>query len=340
MGQLAGALFMRPDRLEVYNHSLALLAEQPFTGIGLGDAFSMVYSRYELALTVPYLVYSHNLLLEIWLQQGILGAAAFLWLVVALFTALARRPDLKSDLRLQAAAAGLTATLLHGVVDARQYPSLWTWLPFFFLLGLSAARLLQTQPLSKPRPEWLLPTGITAIFLILVLLLNWPLTAAWNANRAGLLQIRAAFDKTLTPEQQEAMRSQSEDLFAQALAAHPGSTPIQRRYGLLRMEQERFEEAIPLLEQAHAAAPGHLAARKSLGLAHLWTGDLERAGELLSGLPNILPELEGLAWDQYHDLHHDQAALNAYLLLEQLNPGQDFTRQMIETLQNRLPTGP
>ena len=32
--------------------------------------------------------------------------------------------------------------------------------------------------------------------------------------------------------------------------------------------------------------------------------------------------------------------VNAYLLLEQLNPGQDFTRQMIETLQNRLPTGP
>ena len=340
VGQLAGALFMRPDRLEVYNHSLALLAEQPFTGIGLGDAFSMVYSRYELALAVPYLVYSHNLLLEIWLQQGILGAAAFIWLVVALFTALASRPDLKSDLRLQAAAAGLIATLLHGVVDARQYPSLWTWLPFFFLLGLCAARLLQTQPLPKPRLEWLLPTGVTAIFLILVLLLNWPLTAAWDANRAGLLQIRAAFDKTLTPEQQEAMRSQSEDLFAQALAANPGSAPIQRRYGLLRMEQERFEEAIPLLEQAHAAAPGHLAARKSLGLARLWTGDLERASELLAGLPNIVPELEGLAWEQYHDLHRDQAALNAYLLLDLLNPGQDFTRQMIETLQNRPPTGP
>jgi len=31
------------------------------------------------------------------------------------------------DARLQAAAAGLIATLLHGVVDARQYPSLWTW---------------------------------------------------------------------------------------------------------------------------------------------------------------------------------------------------------------------
>jgi len=176
--------------------------------------------------------------------------------------------------------------------------------------------------------------------LILGLVLNWPPAAAWNANRAGLLQTRAAFDKTLTPEQQKAMRNQSEGLFVQALAAKPGSTPIQRRYGLLLMEQARFDEAIPRLELAYAAAPDHLAARKSLGLAYLWTGNLDRAGELLAGLPNILPELEGLAWEQYHDLHHDQSALNAYLLLDQLNPGQDFIREMIATLQNRLPTGP
>ncbi|TLN13774.1 O-antigen ligase family protein, partial [bacterium] len=119
IGRLAGALFMRPDRLEVYNHSLALLAEQPFTGIGLGDVFSNVYARYELALAVPFLGYSHNLLLEIWLQQGLAGAAAFIWLVAALFTSLLRSPAFKSDLRLQAAAAGLTATLLHGLTDAR-----------------------------------------------------------------------------------------------------------------------------------------------------------------------------------------------------------------------------
>lgn len=340
VGQLAGALFMRPDRLEVYNHSLALLAEQPFTGIGLGnDSFSMIYSRYELALAVPYLVYSHNLLLEIWLQQGLVGAAAFIWLAAALYVSLARSPDLKSDLRLQAAAAGLTATLLHGLVDARQYPSLWTWLPFLFLLGLCAARLIPMQPRGRWQHGWLVPGVFTAAFLILALALTWPLAAAWNANRAGLLQIRAAFDKTLTLEQQKTIRSQSEDLFQQALAANPGSAPIQRRYGLLLMEEDRYAEAIPHLELAHLAAPNHLAARKQLGLAWLWTGDVARAEKLLAGITNIIPELEGLAWQQYQDFHHEQAALNTYLLLDRLNPGQDFYREMIETLQNRLKTG-
>lgn len=339
VGQLAGALFMRPDRLEVYNHSLALLAEQPFTGIGLGDAFSMDYSRYELALAVPYLVYSHNLLLEIWLQQGLIGAAAFIWLAAALFTALAHRPDLKSDLRLQAAAAGLTATLLHGLVDARQYPSLWTWLPFFFLLGLCAARLLLTQPLPSPRLEWLLPAGATAIFLILALALTWPPVAAWNANRAGLLQIRAAFDNTLSRDQIKTMRSQSEDLFLRALAVDPGSPPIQRRYGLLLMEQERFSEAIPHLELAYQTKPNHVGARKSLGLAYMWTGDLDRAEKLLSGIPNITVELEGLAWREYNDFQHYQNALYTFLLLDRLEPGLDFTREMIDSLQRRLAPG-
>ena len=65
IGNLAGSLFIRPDRLEVYRHSLALLNEQPLTGIGFGEAFSLVYSRYELLLAVPYLDYSHNLLLEV-----------------------------------------------------------------------------------------------------------------------------------------------------------------------------------------------------------------------------------------------------------------------------------
>lgn len=339
VGRLAGALFMRPDRLEVYNHSLALLAEQPFSGIGLGDAFSMVYSRYELALAVPYLVYSHNLLLEIWLQQGLIGAAAFIWLAAAFFTALIRRPDLKSDLRLQAAAAGLTATLLHGLVDARQYPSLWTWLPFFFLLGLCAARLLLTQPLPSPRLEWLLPAGATAIFLILALALTWPPAAAWNANRAGLLQIRAAFDNTLSRDQIKTMRSQSEGQFLQALAVDPGSPPIQRRYGLLLMEQERFSEAIPHLELAYQTKPNHVGARKSLGLAYMWTGDIDQAEKLLSGIPNITVELEGLAWREYKDLQHYQNALYTFLLLDRLEPGLDFTREMIDSLQRRLAPG-
>lgn len=339
IGGQAGALFIRPDRLEVYRHSLALLTEQPFTGIGLGNAFGMTYSRYELLLAVPFLYYSHNLLLEIWLQQSLLGAAAFVWLAALIYATVLRYPDFKNDIRIQAVCAGLTAVLLHGLSDARQYPSLWTWLPFFFLLGLCAARLISGQPLTKPRLQWLIPGAVTAVFLIIVMAVIWPPAAAWNANRAGLLQTRADLDPLLSPEQQSAMRSQSEALFIQALDSNPDSLPIDRRYGLLLLSEDRFAEAIPRLEKVQQAAPDHIAARKGLGLAYLWNGDLQRAAELLAGLPNISDELQGLAWQQYNDFHHYQAALYGYQLLDQMIPGQEMTRTMIETLNNLIQNG-
>lgn len=339
IGPLVGALFVRPDRLEVYRHSLALLSEQPFTGIGLGDAFSMIYARYELLMAVPYLYYSHNLFLEVWLQQGLPGAAAFLWLVAALFTSPLRYPDFKKDLRFQAACAGLAATLLHGLSDARQYPSLWTWLPFFTLLGLCAARLLASQPLAKPRLGWAIPGAVTAGFLILTIAIHWPLDAAWNANRAALLQIRADLDPGLSQPERAAIRSQSERLFQRALNANPGNVQINRRYGLLLLDEDRFSEAIPYLEGGYVPTSDHLAARKGLGLAHLWSGNIERAEDLLNGLPRIIDELNGLAWQEYHDFQHYQTALYTYQLLDQLSPGQASTRKMIQTLQNQLQDG-
>lgn len=339
IGSLAGALFIRPDRLEVYRHSLALLTEQPFTGIGLGNAFAMTYSRYELLLAVPFLYYSHNLLLEVWLQQGLLGATAFVWLSASLYASILRNPAFKTDLRFQSVCAGLTAILLHGLSDARQYPSLWTWLPFFFLLGLCTARLLGEQPLMKPRLRWLVPGAVTAVFLIIVTTVIWPPAAAWNANRAGLLQTRADLDPALSQDQQSAMRNESEALFIKALSINPASLPINRRYGLLLLSENRYAEAIPRLEKAHQTAPDHIGARKGLGLAYLWNGNIDRAAELLTGLPNISDELQGLAWQQYNDFHNYQTALYAYQLLDQMIPGQEATRTMIETLKNLIQKG-
>ncbi len=335
-GKLAGALFIRPDRLEVYRHSLALLTEQPFSGIGLGPVFDRVYSRYELLLAVPFLGYSHNLLLEVYLQQGLPGAVAFVWLVAALCASLLRYPTFKSDLRLQAASAGLTATLLHGLSDARQYPSLWTWLPFFFLLGLTAARLLQVQSPARPRLGWLLPGIATAVLVGGVLAVVWPPAAAWNANRAALLQTRADLDEALSSEQRSAMRSESEDLFLRALRLDPDSVPINRRYGLLLLEADRFSEAIPHLELAYRSTSDLIGLRKALGLAYLWNGDIDPAKAVLEGMPEIVEELQGLGWQEYNDFYHYQTALYTYQLLDRLEPGQSDTQEMIRVLQNKL----
>lgn len=337
VGNLVGNLFIRPDRLEVYRHSMALLLEQPLTGIGLGNAFSMVYSRYELLLAVPFLEYSHNLFLEIWLQQGLLGITSFMWLIGTLYASLFRCPIFKNDLRLQAVYAGLTAILLHGLSDARQYPSPWTWLPFFYLLGLCSARLLKNPPLVKSRLYRLLPGSITLILLISIFAISWPPAAVWNSNRAALLQTRADLDNSLLQDEKLAMRKNSEDLFQKALQADPTSLPANQRYGLLLLEEDRFSEAIPHLELAYRLAPDHIAARKGLGLAYLWNGDLEQAAALLKEIPDINEELYGLAWQEYKDFQHYQTSSYTYQLLDCFEPGQPFILEMITNLEGNLP---
>jgi hypothetical protein len=48
------------SRLDLYRHSLSLVQDFPFTGIGLGDQFAMVLSRHALLIQVPFLTYPHN----------------------------------------------------------------------------------------------------------------------------------------------------------------------------------------------------------------------------------------------------------------------------------------
>ena len=84
VNQTLAPLFIRPDRLDVYQGSLALIEDVPFTGSGLGGQFAMQYSRYVLLIQVPFLTYSHNLYLEAWLEQGIFGMLALVCLGIAL----------------------------------------------------------------------------------------------------------------------------------------------------------------------------------------------------------------------------------------------------------------
>lgn len=131
-------LFTRPDRVDVYRGSWYLMQDFPLTGIGLGGAFAMIYSRYVLLIQVPFLTYSHNLFLQVWLNHGLLGILAFMWLIVA-FGALVWRVGRRGGALFQGAWLGVAAVLLHGLSDARQYADGWTLLPLFALLGLAVA---------------------------------------------------------------------------------------------------------------------------------------------------------------------------------------------------------
>jgi len=123
LGDLATALVLRADRISVWHGALDLISQHVFTGIRLGHTFPAMYSHYVLLIQPTFLTCSHNLALEVWLQQGILGAIGFIWLIVAFYVFVGQtvRNALPLPGGFQGAWLGATAILVHGLFDAVQY---------------------------------------------------------------------------------------------------------------------------------------------------------------------------------------------------------------------------
>ncbi len=64
------------SRLDVAQAGIKLIQDYPFTGMGL-DSFAGHYSQY--ILVIPYFIYDngHNLLIDVAVDQGLLGLVAF-----------------------------------------------------------------------------------------------------------------------------------------------------------------------------------------------------------------------------------------------------------------------
>ncbi|NJN98068.1 MAG: O-antigen ligase family protein [Anaerolineales bacterium] len=172
------------SRLTLYRNSLYLLGDYPFTGIGLGDTFGMVYSRYQLLIHVPYLTYSHNLFLSVGLGLGLLGLAALIWLLISFYLFVIRVEQVGLSTRyahlFRSAWLGATITFIHGLTDAPQFAgSGWTMPMLFGILGLAVAigRLAfegeeEAGILSLPHHRqvvWLVGGLIVAVLLVCVL---------------------------------------------------------------------------------------------------------------------------------------------------------------------------
>ena len=120
----------------IWRDSFQLARDHAFTGIGLSH-FEMVYSSYLLLVHVPFLYYAHNLFLDIWLGQGLLGLLAFVgWVFAAIQNQVSSR-NLVLNRWNAAALASLGVMLIHGLFDDPFYGYGAYLLPLLFVpLGL------------------------------------------------------------------------------------------------------------------------------------------------------------------------------------------------------------
>ena len=285
-------------RLTLYHNSLYVARDYAFTGIGMGNTFAKVYSRYSLLILPLFISYPSNLLLSVWLNQGLLGLVAFLGLIVTYYryvTHIIRHA--KPSIMFHGLWLGVTASLVHGLFDARQYTESPMVMPVLFIaIGLTIA---YGQVALKEEGVWLsirhwLRQGllfyaapILIVGMIAFLALQTWLTAAWYTNQGAQDETRADFASNLTDPQRQLLADSAANWYSKALETSPAYAPANRRLGNLHVAHDEYEAAVPLLEQAYAAEPTNPAAIKGLGLAYVWVGRTQDAAQVLKRLPNV-----------------------------------------------------
>ncbi len=189
------------SRVELYRHAWRLVKDYYFTGSGLG-VFPMVYSTYALMIDVPFLTHAHNLLLEIWLEQGLLGFVAFAWLVVEFYLWLARHANALTWLG-WAGAAAATVMFLHATVDVLLYSS--RGLPLMFIpmgIALGGTSQMPLSAVGQKTGARNLQLGLIALtaFCLLLFVFRNPFGAMWYANLGSVEQTKVELGQYHFPD--------------------------------------------------------------------------------------------------------------------------------------------
>ncbi|MFW6116422.1 MAG: tetratricopeptide repeat protein, partial [bacterium] len=304
--------------------------------IGLGKTFSMIYSRYVLMIQVPFLTYSHNLLLQVWLSQGLTGILAFVWLIVAFFLFVWKTARQQSGTLFAGAWLGVAAILLHGLSDARQYADGWTLPSLFALLGLAvASRRGNSGKRGFDGTSRLRKVGgiaVVGILAAILVLARRPLTSMAYANAGALSQARGELTEGLANGQRSALLKEATRYYEEAIAMDQDNRTAHQRLGMLAMDARRFNEAVGHLEVAHQADPANTTTHKALGLAYTWVGHLDQAAQLLAEVPDIVKELNVWGWWRGTQGEHEQAA-NAYRVSLRLQPEQPLVQEALADMQ-------
>jgi putative inorganic carbon (hco3(-)) transporter len=310
---LANALPGAPSgttRYELWQSSLYLADDFLWTGGGL-TAFAGLYSQYIQVIPFFLYSYSHNFYLDLLLEQGLLGLLACLSVMAGAIWLL-WRPSGKGPAEEKETAylrwglfTGLLAVGLHSFTDSALYAGQGT--PFLFIwAGLAVA--LQRPVVVRPAPvengdkqmTWLVTAAVIVFLLVAGYLFRHALAASWQANlgAVAMAQVELADypanqwvgDRHVAALQPAVAR------FERALAANPANGVAHHRLGLMALAAAEFETAAVHLEAARAAQPGHRGIVKTLGYGYLWSGQLDKAMPLLSGLPEIPGELDAYTW--------------------------------------------
>jgi tetratricopeptide (TPR) repeat protein len=289
------------SRAELFARSIYLALDFPFTGGGLA-AFPGLYSYYMLGIPFFNVVNSHNLFLDVAIEQGLIGGLSFLiiFLMAIWFTAraLAKADSRQARNLIWLLLFALVIAFVHGMVDYYLYHGNGTFLSLA-LAGISTR--LHSEPARRVSQKKYYIPAIAALILLGFLAINLKgFRSTWNANLGAVQMAKIVLAGFPTGQWTELARlpqlEQAEASLHVALQGNPTNRTANHRLGLISLLRGDFSSAAADLENAHQEAPDHRGIMKALGYCYAWQGDTEKAVMLLSKISEAKDELDVYIW--------------------------------------------
>jgi hypothetical protein len=336
-GQLPGTATVA-NRIQLLRNALLLAGDHAFTGAGLGS-FPMQFSTYVLLIHVPHTFHSHNMLLNLLIDQGVLGLASYLLMAgAAVVFALRRLPSATPGRAtiIEAGLASLAVALVNGQVNDPLYASrgaLFLLLPFGVLMAAAGSHTFTREAArawrTGRRRSWAIGLVVVAAITIAVLVRLKPALATAYANAGALVQARVelgAYDPQRWDDPSiDEIRAQ-EDLgpaiahFQHALAFDPGNRTARQRLAGIALSQSQYDAALAHGEAATAAGHRDSVTRMLLADALVATGYVERAAGTIRGLEGTESRLLAQAWFRYWATGDYRRAADAWRTVLLLDP--------------------
>ncbi len=308
------------ERGRLIKDSLDLISDFAFTGGGL-SSFSGLYSRYIRVIPFHYFRHSHNLYLDLALEQGIFGLIAalglFLYTLKVCIRSFANSRAQRGTIDYLAWGSfiGFIAVLLHGFGDDPLYGASGT--PLFLLppaLALYFSGIKNNvqagHQFGTSGPGGLLQvTSATSrkrsilVFLIILTVVasSWRLLAAGLAANVAAVRLAqaelAGWDGDgWTEIHDQQVEDEILDGLRVVLRLDPTQVTALYRIGHIALSRMDFDQALIYLNDAHNLNPSHRGISKQLGYALLWGGEIEQGIAYLQGFPEIQEELTTYTW--------------------------------------------
>jgi hypothetical protein len=310
------------DRSELIRNGIAIMRDFPFLGAGLGS-FPGLFSQYILVIPFFSLLNSHNIFVDVSIEQGMIGGLAFLllysiglWKITSL---LGREHASRMQIFYGCVFASIFIAMVHGLVDDYLYSG-WSIALVLFPVGMS---MLAVGTESTPgtvidqnisfgqRSEKQTFSGSRKysrglMFLVIVPVvagigLNWNKVAAqWFANLGAVEMAKvdlAGFPADKWDEGAHIGELQSaEMLFNRSLAYNASNRIANHRLGLIKMSERDFNSATTYLENAYRQEPSHRGLIKNLGYSYAWLGDINKSHSYLEKIPETKSEMDAYVW--------------------------------------------